>query len=118
MKDQNIGGSGLANTDFASLGSQVEFIDTMKYYLLSLESLARALDDVEKMRVEKLTLQFQNQHDYFSQIWPLLDFVHKRKVFDIIFSGKSVTPYEKIVSIDSLNSKTENGIFFPEGWIL
>ena len=27
-------------------------------------------------------------------------------------SGKGVIPYEKIVLIDSLNSKPENGIFF------
>lgn len=30
-QDLNIGGSGLSNINFASLGSQVKFIDTMKY---------------------------------------------------------------------------------------
>ena len=30
-KDLNIGGSGRTNINFASLGSQVKFIDTMKY---------------------------------------------------------------------------------------
>ena len=29
-------------------------------------------------------------------------------------SGKGVIPYEKIVLIDSLNSKPENGIFFKK----
>ena len=73
-KPLNIRGSGLGNINFASLGSQVQFIDTMKYYLLSLGSLASTLDDVEKMNIQKLTLQFLNQHDYFLQIWLLLDF--------------------------------------------
>ena len=54
MKNLNIGGSGLTNIDFASLGSQVKFIDTMKYCLLSLKSLASTLDDVEKVRIKKL----------------------------------------------------------------
>ena len=30
-QDLNIGGSELSNINFASLGSQVKFIDTMKY---------------------------------------------------------------------------------------
>ena len=111
-KDLNIGRSGLTNINFASLGSQAKLIDTMKYYLSSLGSLARTLVNLEKMRVEKLTLQFLNQHDYFSQIWLLSDFSQKRKVLDIIASGKGVISYEETVSIDSLNSKPENNIFF------
>ena len=31
MKDISIGGSGLTNINFASLGSQAKFIDTMKH---------------------------------------------------------------------------------------
>ena len=117
MKDINIGGGGLGNINFASLGSQLKFIDTMKYYLSSLGSLPSTLNDVEKMHVKKLTLQFLNQRDYFSQTRPLLDFSQKRKVLDSIVRGKGVIPYEKIVSIDSLRIKPENGIFY-KGWIL
>ena len=112
MKDINIGGGGLGNINFASLGSQLKFIDTMKYYLSSLGSLPSTLNDVEKMHVEKLTLQFLNHHDYFLQTRPLLDFSQKRKVLDSIARGKGVIPYEKTVSIDSLNIKPENGIFY------
>ena len=36
----------------------------------------------------------------------------KRKVLNISVGGKSVILYEKINSIDSLNIKPENGIFF------
>ena len=102
----------MININFASLSSQVKSINTMKYYLSSLGSLASTLDDIKKMYVEKLTLQFLNQHDYFFQIWPLLDFDQKSKVLDTIVSGKGVIPYEKIVLIDTLKSKPENDIFF------
>ena len=84
----------------------------MKYYLSSLGSLARTLVDVEKMRVEKLILQFLSQHDYFSQIWLLSGFSQKRKILHIIVSGKGVISYEEIVSIDSLIGKPENDNFF------
>ena len=38
----------------------------------------------------------------------------KRNVLDIIVSGKGVIPYENINSINSLNIKPENGIFFSK----
>ena len=59
MKDINIGGSGLTYINFSSL-------DIMKYHLLCFGSLASTLHNVEKISMEKLTLQFLNQHDYFS----------------------------------------------------
>ena len=40
----------------------------MKYYLSSLGNLASALDEIEKMHLEKLNVQFLNQQDYFSEI--------------------------------------------------
>ena len=74
--------------------------------------LASSLDEVEK--AEKLTLQFLNQQSYFLRTWKMLNELQKRKVLDIIVSRKGVIPYEKINSIDSLNSKPENGIFFSK----
>ena len=47
-KDVNIGGTGLTNINFASISTQVKFIDTMKLFLTSLGQLASILDDVEK----------------------------------------------------------------------
>ena len=71
---------------------------------------------LKKKRVEKLTLQFLNQHSYFSQTWNMLDSSQKRAVLDIIVSRKGVLPYEKISSINSLNLKPENGICFSKDW--
>ena len=77
----------------------------MKYFSTTLGKLASTLDDDEKTRVEKLALQFLSQHCYFSWTW---------KVLDIIVSGKGVILYEKSNSIDSLNTKSENGVFFSK----
>ena len=84
----------------------------MKYFLTSLGQLAGTLDEIEKMRVEKLTLQFLNQHSYFTRTWKMLSDSQNRQVLNIIINGKGVIPYEKINSIDSLSLKRENGIFF------
>ena len=56
-KDVNIGGTGLTNINFASISTQVKFIDTMKYFLTSLGQLACTLDDVEIKRVENLVFK-------------------------------------------------------------
>ena len=83
----------------------------MKYFLTSSGQLASTLDDVEKKRVEKLNIQFLKQRNYFSRIWRQLKLSEKRGILDIIISGKRVIPYEKIILIDGLNSKPEDGIF-------
>ena len=88
-KDINSGRSGSTNLNFASIAPQVKFIDTVKYFLISLGKLASTLDDVEKTRVEKLTFQFLDQHSYFSRTWRMLNDQQKRKVLDIIVSRKS-----------------------------
>ena len=110
-KDINIGGTGLTNINFASIG-QVKFIDTMKYFLSSLGKLAETLDPTEKEHVEKRTVQFLRTHDYFSKVWRELSLNQKSRVLEIIVSGKGVIPYEKFYSIDSLQITPEDGIFF------
>ena len=52
-KDINIGGDGLTDINF---GSQVNFIDTMKYYLTSLEKLASTMDEKGGKNVEEITI--------------------------------------------------------------
>ena len=59
-KDVNIGGTGLANINFASINTQVIFINTIKNFLTSLGQIGRTLDEVEKAQFEKLILQFLN----------------------------------------------------------
>ena len=63
-KDINIGGTGLTNINFGSI-AEMKLIDTMKYFLTSLGKLPTTLDPTEKKRVEKITIQFLTNHDYF-----------------------------------------------------
>ena len=77
MKDVNIDRTGLTNINFASIGPQVKFIGMMKYFLTSLGQLAGTLNEIEKMRVEKLTVQFFNQHSYFSRMRKMLSDLQK-----------------------------------------
>ena len=112
-KDINIGGSGLTSINYANFG-QMKFIDTMKYFLSSLGKLAETLDETEKERVEKLTMQFLTSHDYFSSVWRSLSIFQKNRILEIIVSGKGVIPYEKILTKDSLYIKPEDGIFFSK----
>ena len=76
--------------------------------------LASTLDEVEKIRVEKLALQFLNQHHYFLRMWKMLSDSQKRQVLNIIDCRKGVIPYKKINSINGLSLKAENGIFFKK----
>ena len=107
-KDVNISRTRLTNIKFASIGGQVKFINMMRYFLTSLGQLASTLDEIEKTRVEKLTLQFLNRHSYFSRTWKMLSDSQKRQVPNFVVSRKGVIPYEKINSIESLSLKPEN----------
>ena len=54
------------SVNFENIRSQIELTDRIKYFLTNLGKLASTLDDVEKTRVKKLTLQFCNEHSSFS----------------------------------------------------
>ena len=70
--------------------------------------LASTLNKIEKMIIEKLKLQFLNQHSYFSWMWKMLSDTQKRQVLDIIVCVKGVIPCEKINSIVwALNLKVD-----------
>ena len=112
-RDVNIGASGLTNINFANIGSQVKFIDSMKYCQTGLGKFASIIDEIEKKNVEKLVIQFLNQHGYFSRIWKILNPTKQKKVIDIIVCGKGVIPCKKINSIESLNIKQKKRFFLP-----
>ena len=46
--DINIGGKNPSNMNFASIGNQIHFVDTIKYFQQSLGALANSLTDKEK----------------------------------------------------------------------
>ena len=86
----------------------------MKYYQTSLGQLSETMSDEEIQNIAELTVQFINNHEYFSTVWKNLTVDQKNKIIKIIVSGKGVIPYEKIETIDSLSQKPEDGIFFSK----
>ena len=112
-KDVNIGGKNLTDINYASIDN-FKFIDTMKYYQISLAQLSETLSDEETENIANLTVQFLTTHDYFSNVWKKLTYEQIKKIIEIIVSGKGVIPYEKIETIESLSCKPEDGIFFSK----
>ena len=62
----------MTNINFANIGSQVKFIDTMKYFQVSLAKIASTTTEEEKKKGKKLTLQFLVRHNYFGLVWKVL----------------------------------------------
>ena len=113
-KDINLGGRNLTSTNFANIGSETKFINTLKYYQKSLRQLAATLSVNEKLAVQKLTEQFLRQHDYFPEVSKFLGPQQKEKILDIVANGQGIILYEKIVDVNSLSLNPETGIFFEK----
>ena len=50
--DINIGAKNASNLNFATIGNQVQFIDTIKYFQESLANLAGSMNEVEKQDIK------------------------------------------------------------------
>ena len=111
--DINIGGNNMVDVNYAQIDN-FKFIDSIKYYQTSLAKLSETMSVDEKSRVGKLTEQFIATHSFFSTVWNKMSFSERKKVIDIVVSGKGIIPYEKIETIKSLSVKPENGIFFTK----
>ena len=70
--------------------------------------MATTLTEDEKNSIKHLTIQFFNQHHYFSEVWKCLGNAQKNKILDIISEGKGIIPYEKIVDMNSMLLTPEN----------
>ena len=111
--DINIGGNNMVDINYAQIDN-FKFIDSIKYYQTSLGKLSETMSDEEKSRAAKLIEQFIATHSYFSGVWEDMNFLQRKRIIDIVVSGKGIIPYEKIEKIDSLSCKPENGVFFSE----
>ena len=66
-KSLNIGSSNLANVQYANIGNQVKFMDTIKYYQQSLSSLASNADSLEKQNIKNSCEKFIRASEQFSE---------------------------------------------------
>lgn len=69
-KSLNIGGTNLTNVQYANIGNQIKFIDTIKYNQQSRSSLASSVDGKENRNIWKSKLDFLKVTSIFSRgLW-------------------------------------------------
>ena len=94
--DIKIGAKNASNINFAVIGNQVRFIDTIKYFQQSLANLASSMNDVEK----------QSIRDTFARVlqdkMPFCPPDDREWILDYLTKGKGTLPYQKITKLNSL----------------
>ena len=103
-----IGTKNASNVNFAAIGNQVRFIDTIKYFQQSLENLADSMNDAEKLNIR----------DTFARVLQyrlLFCTPDERKwVLDYLAKGKGTTPYQKITQFHSLLLRLPEEFFLKD----
>ena len=110
-KDLNFGRNNFTNKNFANIGGEVKFIDTLKYCQKSLGELASTLTEEEKEPAKKLTAQYLNKHYYFCEVWKYSSDAQKEKNSRYYFQRKRHHTLRKNCNMHSLLSTPENGFF-------
>ena len=101
-----IGAKNASNINFAVIGSQVRFIDTIKYFQQSLSNLGSSMTPAEK---ENLKINFERVLAY--RLFYCNDLAEREWILDYLTSSKETIPYQIITKLDSL-SKTPDSDFF------
>ena len=105
----DIGGKNPTDINFAIICKQVCFIDTVKYFQQSLESLANSMTNVEREKVKKICRRFLGE---------TLMFLSKKDedwVLNCLSSGKGIISYQMITDFNSLEIKPIHQGFFKHG---
>lgn len=93
--DISIGGQNTTNINYAMIGSQVRFIDSIKFFQTSLDKLP---SNITEKRVLKKTFEL-----LFCEQLEQVDSVEDREwVLNYLTSGKGCMPYQIVDSLDSL----------------
>ena len=107
-----MGGKNPSDINFASIGNQIQFVDTIKYFQQSLAALAKSLTDKEKNGIYRKCEKFLKNDPKFSKQFMLCTDEKKKWVLNYLSSGKGTIPYELITQYDSLDIVTDDGYFF------
>ena len=86
-KNYSIGGNNLKDLNFANIGDQVKFIETVRYHQLSLAGLAATTTPEEESANKYLCKIVLTEHDYFSEIWPKVDIKNRKISLEILALG-------------------------------
>ena len=99
----NIGAKSISNLYFATIGNQVRFIDTIKYFQQSLANLAGSMNEAEKQDIK----------DTFERVLQdRLPFVlpeDREWILHYLAKGKGTLPYQKITQLSSLQLRPPLG---------
>ena len=96
-KNITMAGNNITNLNFMSIGSEVKFIDSLKYYQQSLANLTATLTTEEKNAVRDLTVQFITSHDYFADIWKFLAQHQKDRILELLKKIELLLVAEKVL---------------------
>ena len=83
-----IGGQNPTDINFAHIGNQLQFIDTIKYFQQSLAALAGSLTSSEKAEISKTCENYLLNDQKLSTIFLFLTKTEKEWVLDYLSSGK------------------------------
>ena len=112
-RDITIGGRNPTDINFASIGNQIQFLDTIKYFQQSLAGLASSLTDEEKRAIYRECEKYLLSDPVLSKRFRLCTKDEKKWVLDYLSSGKGTIPYDLITELDSLNIVPEKEFFSP-----
>ena len=110
-KQLNIGGSNLTNAQYANIGLQGKFIDSIKYYQKALASLVAIANEEEKVNISNCCQKFLLQNEHCSSVFKSLTDEEKNFLLDYFSEGKGVIPYERLKSYEDLDAESEGGFF-------
>ena len=105
------GGKSPADINFAHIGNQVQFIDTIKYFQQSLAVLASSLTSSEKAEISRACENYLLNDPKLSKKSLFLTKTEKEWVLDYLSSGKGTIPYELITTFDSLSISPNKELF-------
>ena len=111
-RDISIGSKNAADINFANIGSQVNFTDTIKYFQQSLGVLASTMSNEERAAVKRECKKFIPKDEALSKKFNLCSEEDQEWVLKYLSTGKGVIPYEMITRFDSLDITPEEGSFF------
>ena len=85
-----MGGKNPTNISFASIGNQVMFYDTIKYFQQSLASLANCSTDEEKKSIQKECIKFISKDESLLRKFKKCTEQDQEWIINYLSSGKGV----------------------------
>ena len=110
-RDICIGGKNPTDITFASIGNQVQFIDTIKYFQQSLGALANSLASSEKTAIYSQSKKYLMNDPKISKNFIVLNKTDQEWVLNYLSTGKGTIPYGLVTDFDSFNISPEKDFF-------